>query len=260
MFGKFFASTFTGSMIGAGPEVFAVWAYVIANTHHSTVELNPVLLAHMIGAEPKAIEDAIAYLCAPDPSSRSKVAEGRRLIREGEFAYHVPNHEHYRSIRNEDERREYNRIKQAESRERRESVKAPVNDKHRMSKMSAQPEPDTEPDVEAPKPLSGPVGEVLERYQTLHPRRKVTEQMGKIVKRALKDFTAPELIEAIEGNAADQWHRERRKHELSYVLRNADIINGFRDRATAPPPKAAQGGARNDDELDRWISRGNNGQ
>lgn len=81
---------------------------------------------------------------------------------------------------------------------------------------------------------SGGIKMVLDRYQALHPKRKVKGLDG-IVRKALNfDFTAPELIEAIEGNATDPWHRERRKHELSYVLRNPDKINEFRERRSSP--------------------------
>ena len=160
MYGKFFASTFTGSMYGAGADVFAVWAYVIANTHDSQVELNPRLLAASIGMTADRAEVAIAYLAAPDTNSRSKVSEGRRLIREGEFAYHVPNFAAYRRVRNEEDRREYNRVKKAEERQRRADVKTPVNDCQRLSSVSAKTETETEAEAEAvrnghpPKPVS----------------------------------------------------------------------------------------------------------
>lgn len=135
MYGKFFASAFTGSMYGAGPDVFAVWAYVIANAVDSQVELNPKLLAGVIGMTTERATAAIAFLCAPDAKSRSKVAEGRRLIQEGEIAYRVVNHETYRAIRSEEDRRAYNREKQREHRAR---VKARVNDSQSLSSVSAQ--------------------------------------------------------------------------------------------------------------------------
>jgi len=121
MYGKFFASTFTGSLIGAGPVVFSVWGYVIANTKAGQVELNPKLLAAVIGADVDEVVKALDYLCAPDPNSRSTTDDGRRLVREGQFAYRVVNAAVYRAIRNEDDRREYNRIKQRESRARRKA-------------------------------------------------------------------------------------------------------------------------------------------
>lgn len=141
MYGKFFASTFTGSMLGSGPTVFAVWGYVIANTVGSQVELNPALLSHVIGASVEEIEAALAALCAPDPKSRSKVEEGRRLVREGEYAYRVPNYEAYHAVRNEEDRRAYNREKQREHRKR---VRASVNDSQSLSALSAKEEAETE--------------------------------------------------------------------------------------------------------------------
>lgn len=123
MYGKFFSSTFTGSMFGAGSDVFAVWGYVIANTVNSSVELNPKMLAAALGTEVHKVEMAIEFLCRPDPASRNKDHDGCRLIHESAFQYKVVSHAHYRSIQNEEERREYNRRKQQESRSRRKKTK-----------------------------------------------------------------------------------------------------------------------------------------
>jgi len=130
MYGKFFSSTFTGSMFGAGPTVFAVWGYVIANVVKGQVELNAKLLAPTLGTSEQDAQSAIDFLCAPDANSRSKLEEGRRLVKIGQFAYEVPNHQRYNLLRNEDDRREYNRIKMRESRAKRKSnaVKRKVND------------------------------------------------------------------------------------------------------------------------------------
>lgn len=140
MYGKIFSSAFTGSMFGAGADVFAVWSYVIANTIDSRVELNPRLLAAAIGTEEQRVRDAIKYLCEPDPHSRNKQEEGRRLIREGEFQYFVTGHSIYRKLQNEDGRREYNRTKQAESRARRAAKEGEGDgDSVKQSVIDSQP-------------------------------------------------------------------------------------------------------------------------
>jgi hypothetical protein len=110
---------YEGSMYGAGVAVFAVWGYVIARTQKSSVELNPKKVTDTLGGTLEEITSAIEYLTKPDPKSRFKEYEGRRLIKEGEFQYFVPSYEHYRSIRNADERREYNRLKQADYRQKK---------------------------------------------------------------------------------------------------------------------------------------------
>jgi hypothetical protein len=116
VYGKFFSSTFTGSMMAAGSDVFAVWSYAISHAYKAHVELNPKLLAAVIGSTPEKMQTAIDFLCSDDPASRSKEHNGKRLVRDGEFQYFLPNHEKYRNIVNEDERRQYNRIKKQESR------------------------------------------------------------------------------------------------------------------------------------------------
>lgn len=115
MYGKHFSSLYTGSMVGAGAVNFAVFGYVIANHRPdrqlgATVELNPKLLAMILGEPETTISEAIKFLCQPDPKSRSKGHEGRRLIQLGEYEYQVVNGAKYRQIRDEDARREQTRL------------------------------------------------------------------------------------------------------------------------------------------------------
>jgi hypothetical protein len=100
---------YTGSMIGSGPVVFAVWGYVIAHARNGQVELNPALVGHLLGCSEDDVVSAVTFLSAPDPRSRNRNLEGRRLVRESEYGYAVPSHQHYQGIRDEDDRREYMR-------------------------------------------------------------------------------------------------------------------------------------------------------
>ena len=110
MFGKFYESTFTGSMMGKGPGVFAVWAYIIAHTKpDSYVEINPKLIAILIGMDVNDVVNIINSFCTPDVYSRSKAESGRRLIKKGEFIYKVVNYNAYRNFRNDEERKVYMR-------------------------------------------------------------------------------------------------------------------------------------------------------
>ncbi|NIQ92409.1 MAG: hypothetical protein GWN93_26890 [Deltaproteobacteria bacterium] len=153
MYGKHFESTYTGSMMGSGFAVFAVWGYIIAHTKpNSTVELNPRLLSVVLGGPEKDIVRAIDSFCAADPMSRSNKQDGRKLIKVGQYMYHVVNYAEYRAIRHEDDRRAYNREKQRECRARRKQkskdVNNDVNDSIRESKMSAHTEEEAEAEEE----------------------------------------------------------------------------------------------------------------
>lgn len=174
--------------MGAGSDVFAVWGFVIANTVDSQVELNPILLAAMLGTTPERCQTAIDYLTAPDPRSRSKNDDGRRLIREGEFAYRVPNHAAYREIRHEDDRREYNRIKKAEQRAR-ERVNTPVNDSQIKSALSAQADTEAKADTE-------PSSSAREELLSMVPNRRAWEaEMQMCLQGGRKFAITPEQVE-----------------------------------------------------------------
>lgn len=140
MYGKHFESMYTGSMFGSGPVVFAVWGYVIACAQKSRVELNPRLLAAILGCPEKDVIHAIAKLSSPDALSRCKDHEGRRLIKEGAFQYFVPSHEKYRAMRDEEQRREYNKIKQREFRSKKKGVPLPGEAVHERAFNRGEPQ------------------------------------------------------------------------------------------------------------------------
>lgn len=108
-YGKFFASTFTGSMAGAGSAVFAVWGYCLANSSGGQVDLNPLVVSALIGCERAEVERAIQYLCSPDPNSRSKQSEGRRIVHLTGVVYEIVNHSAYRALATQESVREYHR-------------------------------------------------------------------------------------------------------------------------------------------------------
>lgn len=124
MYGKHFDSMYRGSMVGAGFAVFSLMGYVISSMKPDSqvgfqVELNVTLLATVFGEPPETIQRAIDYLCAPDPGSRTPAEEGRRLVQVGKFAYRVVNGLVYDQIRNEEDRREQNRLAQQRHREKK---------------------------------------------------------------------------------------------------------------------------------------------
>ncbi len=130
-YGKHFESMYTGSMLGKGTDVFAVWGYVIATMRvtklEAHVELNPVLLAFMLGATPAEVVEAIAVLEAPDIESRSKGEDGRRLVlvteraNAGPMQFRVVNGYKYRYTVDEQTKREKDRVRQREYRAKKKA-------------------------------------------------------------------------------------------------------------------------------------------
>ncbi len=138
-FGKHHASMYTGSLVGKGAEVFAVMGYIIANMRprriggredgkwRMVVEMNPKLLAFIIGAKEGEIAAAIDLLCAEDSESRTKDEGGRRLLKIGQFDYVVVNGRKYRGGRDPEIRRQQNRESQARFREKNKLSAAATN-------------------------------------------------------------------------------------------------------------------------------------
>ena len=159
MFGKFFAQTFTGSMYGAGAVVFAVWSYAIANKDESgELELNPRLLAGMIGCDHKEVETAIEYLASPDPGSRSEKEEGRRIVGIGHrFMWRVVNHEEFLAIARREHLRLYNREKKRAERQRNrgKDVKVQSTDVKTRQGSSAHVDVDVDVSVSSRKKKRG---------------------------------------------------------------------------------------------------------
>lgn len=133
MYGKAFESMYSGSMVGAGLNVFAVWNYAITKAKTGIVELNPKLLSAILGGPLKDVEAAIQFLSKPDPDSRSKAEDGRRLVKEGQFQYRVVNWSVYQGIKNAEDLREYNRVRQAEYRKKKRGHKLPGESLHQRA-------------------------------------------------------------------------------------------------------------------------------
>jgi len=194
MFGKYFSSTFTGSMIGSGLAVFAVWGYVIANTRwDGTVELHPIILAAILGCTVEEVEEAISKLGMPDQKSRNNKEEGRRLIQRSAFLYFVPTYVDYRAIRDDTDRREY--MRNYMNKYRKKHVNAPVN--------TSKPQlahTDTDTDIKNNAPPQPPSG-AFSRFWEAWPKSIRKGSKGKCLqvwKRGGFDSVAQQIVANVE--------------------------------------------------------------
>ncbi len=219
MFGKFFASTFTGSMAGSGTDVFAVWGYVIANaTKEGLIEINPPLVAAAIGCSSDQILKVLETLCSPDPNSRSKKHDGRRLIKVGVFLYSIPTYPDYRKIRDDADRREYMRdymrayrgsVKKDEEETTLEqsnldNVNPSVNN-GKLVLAKAEAEAEAEKKVSANADTRARAEEIYQAY----PRKVKKPEAIRAIIKALKTNSAEFLLERTTAYAKTQPHNDR---------------------------------------------------
>ena len=143
---KLFQTIVTSTIWCENHTLRIVWVTMLAlkNQDH-IVEGSVPGLAAMARVSVQECEEALVKLKSPDPHSRTKTFDGRR-IEEVDGGWKILNGEKYRAKMNADERREYFRIKQQESRLRRKELlgQKPVNKRQALSTLSTQSEAEAE--------------------------------------------------------------------------------------------------------------------
>jgi hypothetical protein len=110
LFAKIFRSMFQGSMYGNPDGIITFMVMLVLAERHGEVDMTPQAIAAVTSIPLTTIQAGIAYLSAPDPETRTHGSDGRRielLDTHRNWGWRIVNYEHYRQIRNEEERREY---------------------------------------------------------------------------------------------------------------------------------------------------------
>lgn len=112
---------------------------------------------------------------------------------------------------------------------------------------SPSPSPSHRIDHDPSPELKAGIEQVAEHYAKVHPtlhrQAKSKKNISRIRARLEDDkYTPQQLCDAIDSNAKDPWHAERFKHELEYVVRNAEHVDRFLAMKGGPTSLAVVGG------------------
>ena len=119
---KLFESILDSTIWGESNETRIVWITMLAMRNRShVVEASMPGLAHRARVKLEDTEKAIRKFLAPDKFSRSAEHEGRR-IEKVDGGWRILNGDKYRRKLSADDRREYQRVKQAEYREKKKGL------------------------------------------------------------------------------------------------------------------------------------------
>lgn len=97
---------------------------------HGTVDIHPNAISDEVGLSVEEVKAALIELEDIDPESRSPENEGRRIVRldgHRSWGWKIENYVKYRSIKNEDDRREQNREAQARWRNKSKQPSADIS-------------------------------------------------------------------------------------------------------------------------------------
>lgn len=116
LYAKLFTSIYQGTLRGKSHGLLVFTNLLAHADQWGVVDIHPRAIAEEVGLTRDEVQAAIDELEAPDIESRSPDEGGRRIIRMDDhraWGWQIVNYIKYRSIRNEDDRREQNRIAQA---------------------------------------------------------------------------------------------------------------------------------------------------
>ena len=119
MFAKLFAQIFDSSIAEDYLTRHVFMDMIVLADSEGVVDITPDAIARRTNVPEEIVLQAIVRLCQPDPKSRSKDEDGRRLLlldSHRDWGWSIVNYEHYRSVRDEESRRNYFRDKKREQR------------------------------------------------------------------------------------------------------------------------------------------------
>lgn len=124
MYAKIFTTIYQGTLRGKSHPLL-VFTNLLAHADASgEVEMHPRAISEEVGLSQEDVCSALLLLEQADVESRSPEEDGRRIVRidaHRAWGWRIVNYKKYRAIRNEEDRREQNRLSQARWRERNQS-------------------------------------------------------------------------------------------------------------------------------------------
>jgi hypothetical protein len=180
---KLFSSIITSTVWREPAHVKLVWITMLAlSDRFGLVEASVPGLADMARVKREECEDALRVLSSPDPDSRTKDNDGRRIV-EADGGWRLLNHAKYREKMGADERRQRNAEYMRDYRARKGVSKTTISHVRRVEHTEADPDPKADPegDPEAPGPAGDglwPAGTWLRRYAAAWSRKYGTLHYG----------------------------------------------------------------------------------
>ena len=154
MYGKLFTSLYQGTLRGCSDEILVFTNLIAHADAHGHVDKHYRAIAEETGIDVDRVKAALANLEAPDPESRSPEEEGRRIVPIDEhraWGWRIVNYPKYRSIRNEDDRREQNRLAQQRWRDKQKQADVSTVSQDKPLSAQAEAEAEAEADTEEEK-------------------------------------------------------------------------------------------------------------
>jgi hypothetical protein len=150
VYAKLFTSIYQGTLRGNSHGLLVFTNLLAHCDKNGAADIHPRAIAEEVGLTVEQVNAALRVLESPDDESRSPEEQGRRIIRLDDhraWGWLVVNYCKYRAIRDEDDRREQNRLSQERWRNKHKPASAEISrvshDKPQSAHTEAEAEADT---------------------------------------------------------------------------------------------------------------------
>lgn len=244
-----FDSLTRGTLCGRWPDI-GLWPIVLSlGDKNGLVDVTPLYIAGITGLPEQEVIACMDRFCQPDPYSRSRDHDGRRLVLLDEhrnWGWRIVNHGKYK----EKARLMGKNAREVESGKNKDRM----DDRRGPPGTAADPlsdaYADTNTDTKKKTRLNGArvpsrhIDLIFQHWQEVHshPEAKATEKRRRLISERLKTYSLEDLREAISGYALSPFHRgdneQRTKYDsLELILRDAEHVEKGMQFARSPPTK-----------------------
>jgi hypothetical protein len=151
VYAKLFTSIYQGTLRGNSHGLLVFTNLLAHCDKNGAADIHPRAIAEEVGLTVDQVNAALRVLESPDDESRSPEEQGRRIVRLDEhraWGWLVVNYCKYRAIRDEDDRREQNRLSQERWRNKHKPPSAQISSVSQSKPQSAHTEAEAEADTE----------------------------------------------------------------------------------------------------------------
>lgn len=243
MYARIFQSIYDGTLVEDWRALVTFQQMLVLCDADGVVDMTPRAISRRTGIPIEHIEAGIRVLESPDPTSRTPNEDGRRILRidpHRDWGWRLVNHQKYKDIRTEEDRREYMRRYMAE---RRKDVKLTVVNTEltvnsRKQELAKLAHIDVDVDLEEETNTRAP--SAFEVFWQAYPKKKSKGQ----AERAWRKINPSKQLQDRILNAVEQAKTsvEWKKDDGQFIPYPASWLNarGWEDEAPAPPAQKAK--------------------
>ena len=262
MYAKIFENIMTSSLAEDFQTRHIFMDLLVIADPEGLVDMTPEAISRITNVPLTLLKESLCKLCKPDPQSRSKREDGRRLVPLDEnrgWGWQIVNFKAYREIRNEDERRAYMRTYMRARRAQEAAGKQGVSNVSQCSKKKQYADAEAETvkntrDIQG-KELVNLYGEKVKQPSTDTSRPQARKNAAKLLKTVSFEDLKQAVLNYAEACEVLDKENDFRKNAGNFFGRES-VYEDFLPSVYQKPQAAPSASAKVKAKLAQWAGKG----